>query len=58
MDSTAYCRQIYTYVSHHIPILTSRTFIIVSAGNEDVVIELVGAGANVKKTNDKGLTPL
>jgi ankyrin repeat protein len=31
---------------------------IVSAGNEDVVIELVGAGADVKKTNDKGLTPL
>lgn len=30
----------------------------VSAGNEDVVRELVGAGADVKKPNDKGLTPL
>jgi hypothetical protein len=30
----------------------------VSAGHEDVVRELVGAGADVKRTNDKGLTPL
>ncbi|KAF9790637.1 ankyrin repeat-containing domain protein [Thelephora terrestris] len=32
--------------------------VLVSAGNEDVVRELVGAGADVKKPNDKGLTPL
>lgn len=30
----------------------------VSAGNEDVTRELVGAGADVKKPNDKGLTAL
>ncbi|KAK0204394.1 ankyrin repeat-containing domain protein [Desarmillaria ectypa] len=29
-----------------------------SAGNEDVVLELVGAGADVNRKNDKGLTPL
>lgn len=29
-----------------------------SAGHEDVVRELLGAGANVNATNDKGLTPL
>ena len=29
-----------------------------SAGHEEVVRELLGAGANVKKTNDKGLTAL
>jgi len=31
---------------------------LVSAGNEDVARELVGAGADVKKPNDKGITPL
>ena len=31
---------------------------VASAGNEGVVRELLGAGANVKSTNDKGLTPL
>lgn len=30
----------------------------VSAGHEDVVKELVGAGADVNKRNEKGLTPL
>jgi ankyrin repeat protein len=33
-------------------------FEIVSAGNEDVTKELVGAGANVNAKNDKGATPL
>lgn len=32
--------------------------ILVSAGQEDIVQELVGAGADVNGTNDKGLTPL
>ncbi|KAG1866118.1 ankyrin repeat-containing domain protein [Suillus subluteus] len=30
----------------------------VSAGQEDVVRELVGAGADVNRKNDKGITPL
>ena len=30
----------------------------VSAGREGVVRELLGAGADVNKINDKGLTPL
>lgn len=32
--------------------------ILVSAGQEEVVNELVGAGADVNKNNDKGITPL
>jgi ankyrin repeat protein len=31
---------------------------IVSAGQEAIVRELIGSGADVKLTNDKGLTPL
>lgn len=31
---------------------------LVSAGNEEIVKELVGAGADVNKKNDKGMTPL
>jgi hypothetical protein len=31
---------------------------LVSAGHEDVVRELVGAGADVNKKTEKGLTPL
>jgi ankyrin repeat protein len=30
----------------------------VSAGHEDVVRELIGAGADVNKVNDLGITPL
>jgi ankyrin repeat protein len=29
-----------------------------SAGHEDIVRELVGAGADVNSRNDKGITPL
>ncbi|EIM88340.1 ankyrin, partial [Stereum hirsutum FP-91666 SS1] len=36
----------------------SALHIAVSAGHEDVTKELVGAGADVNKRNDKGLTPL
>lgn len=32
--------------------------ILVSAGHEEIVRELVGAGADVQRVNDKGLTPL
>jgi hypothetical protein len=32
--------------------------ILVSAGQEEVVNDLVGAGADVNKKNDKGITPL
>ncbi|KAI9566838.1 ankyrin repeat-containing domain protein, partial [Boletus coccyginus] len=32
--------------------------IAVSAGHEEIVQELVGAGADVNQRNDKGLTPL
>ncbi|KAI0342926.1 ankyrin [Trametopsis cervina] len=32
--------------------------LLTSAGHDDVVRELLGAGADVKKTNDKGLTAL
>jgi ankyrin repeat protein len=31
---------------------------LVSAGQEEVVNELVGAGADVNRKNDKGITPL
>ncbi|KZT38846.1 ankyrin [Sistotremastrum suecicum HHB10207 ss-3] len=31
---------------------------IASAGHEPIAEELIGAGANVNKTNDKGITPL
>ncbi|KAF7424687.1 hypothetical protein PC9H_009998 [Pleurotus ostreatus] len=34
------------------------TTILVSAGHEEIVRELVGAGADVQRINDKGLTPL
>lgn len=39
----------FGYISHCHP---------VSAGHEQVVIDLLGAGADIKKTNDKGLTAL
>jgi hypothetical protein len=32
--------------------------VLVSAGQEEVVRELVGAGADVNGKNDKGITPL
>ncbi|KIY43807.1 ankyrin [Fistulina hepatica ATCC 64428] len=32
--------------------------IAVSAGHENVVVELVGSGADVNRKNDKGITPL
>ncbi|KAI0258368.1 ankyrin repeat-containing domain protein, partial [Gloeopeniophorella convolvens] len=32
--------------------------IAVSAGQDEVVRELVGAGADVSRKNDKGITPL
>jgi len=32
--------------------------VLVSAGQEEVVQELVGAGAEVNRKNDKGITPL
>ncbi|KAA1467138.1 ankyrin, partial [Dentipellis sp. KUC8613] len=32
--------------------------IAVSAGHEDVVKELVGAGADINKRTDKGISPL
>lgn len=33
-------------------------FRIVSAGHEEIVHELIGAGADVNQRNDKGITPL
>lgn len=38
-------------------LLVSHTHL-ASGGFEDVVRELLGAGAEVNRTNDKGLTPL
>jgi hypothetical protein len=32
--------------------------ILVSAGQEEVVNELIGAGADVNRKNEKGITPL
>ncbi|EPQ53970.1 ankyrin [Gloeophyllum trabeum ATCC 11539] len=43
---------------HYICIALTLGCYLVSAGNEDIVRELIGAGADVKKTNNKGLTPL
>jgi len=38
--------------------LALNTATLVSAGHDDIVQELVGAGADVNVKNDKGLTPL
>lgn len=46
------------YVFDVVVCRTSNDRVLVSAGNEDVARELVGAGADVKKPNDKGITPL
>jgi len=35
-----------------------NVLVLVSAGQEEVVKELVGAGADVNRKNDKGITPL
>lgn len=35
-----------------------NVLLLVSAGQEEVVRELVGAGADVNRKNDKGITPL
>jgi hypothetical protein len=34
------------------------SYSLVSAGQEEVVSELVGAGADVNRKNDKGISPL
>jgi hypothetical protein len=38
--------------------VSNECLILVSAGQEEVVNELVGAGADVNKKNDKGITSL
>lgn len=55
MDRSTHCRyaQLALLCMSLINIL-----ILVSAGQEEVVNELVGAGADVKRKNDKGITPL
>ncbi|KAJ7590226.1 hypothetical protein C8J56DRAFT_783512, partial [Mycena floridula] len=39
-------------------LIDSIDWILASAGHEDVVQDLIGAGADVNKRNDKGITPL
>ena len=39
-------------------VFTTSQFVSASAGHEDIVRELLGAGADIKRTNDKGLTAL
>lgn len=55
MDRSTHCRygQLALLCMPLINIL-----ILVSAGQEEAVNELVGAGADVNRKNDKGITPL
>jgi hypothetical protein len=55
MDSSAHCRYAQL-VLLCMPLI--NILILVSAGQEEVVNEVVGAGADVNKKNDKGITPL
>ena len=55
MDCSTHCRcaRLASLCMFLMNVLT-----LVSAGQEEVVNELVGAGADVNKKNDKGITPL
>jgi len=55
MDRSTHCRYAQLALLC-IPLI--NILILVSAGQEEVVNELVGAGADVNRKNDKGITPL
>ena len=55
MDRTAYCRWVRPCLDLDFQI---NVLVLVSAGQEEVVKELVGSGADVNRKNDKGITPL
>lgn len=55
MDTITYCR--YAQLRGLHGRFVSNVFA-ASAGNEEIVVDLLGAGADIKKTNDKGLTAL
>ncbi len=55
MDRTTYCRWVRPCLTLDFQI---NVLVLVSAGQEEVVKELVGAGADVNRKNDKGITPL
>ena len=55
MDRSTHCRYAQLTLLC-IPLI--NIIILVSAGQEEVVNELVGAGADVNRKNDKGITPL
>jgi len=55
VDRTTYCRWVRPCLTLDFQI---NVLVLVSAGQEEVVKELVGAGADVNRKNDKGITPL
>ncbi len=55
MDRTTHCRCARRAL---LCMSLINILILVSAGQEEVVSELIGAGADVNRKNDKGTTPL
>ncbi len=54
MDCSTQCR----YAQLASLYISDNILLLVSAGQDEVVSELVGAGADVNRKNDKGITPL
>jgi ankyrin repeat protein len=57
VDTIAYSK--YVTLSHLTRNLASDICIpLASAGHEEIVVDLLGAGADINRANDKGLTAL